>query len=629
MTVHAIKRLAAAAAAYMLSACLHAQGVISGCVRDSRGEAVAAASVLLYADSLLTPPMKGYAVTGKDGRFSISASLKGGWLQAKCLGYADRVVHADGGEVMITLTPDDKTLGEVIVKGTYTGIKVSGDTVKFDTGHFSNGFESSVADILGKLPGVSVSEGGSVSYGGKAVGTLLVDGKDVFTGSSDGLVVKNMPADAVTGAEIISNYKGSDLSEGFSPSGRTALNIKTKGLGKASGYAGADGGHESKYNIKSFTLAMNDRLSLTAILSGNNTGTPVFSISDYLGRVTPGVTPGQEGQSLRLTGMEAAMLYRPDNLCKDMGNVAAFDMRYKASEKLGISGNVTMSHSDMYGRVTREETYLAEGTEASTTSDNRRRGHFVMAGMEADWKPGASVQLLTGIKVKTAGMNDGSLARTLGTRTTGHGQKDKYGNAEADGSLALNVKAGNEGKSDNIYAIANVEKRLAGVPLGMKASVSFNGMRASSTMNGIANITKLKSLKSTLSMSSNFRSALNGELSASYSHDRNEIEGADVSSCTDGINVYGKIMLRAGTWKFNAGCEYRKTISGTDKREIIDAGFMAECKIKAITLRLSAKNILNMKSTEWLGTTVTPYYSAVERYSRMPGHIMLGIQWDY
>lgn len=50
----------------------HAQTIISGHVKDLQGEAVAGATVLLYSDSLLTPPMKGYAITRKDGSYSIS-----------------------------------------------------------------------------------------------------------------------------------------------------------------------------------------------------------------------------------------------------------------------------------------------------------------------------------------------------------------------------------------------------------------------------------------------------------------------------------------------------------------------------------------------------------------------------
>ena len=53
----------------------HAQTIISGHVKDLQGEAVAGATVLLYSDSLLTPPMKGYAITRKDGSYSISLSL--------------------------------------------------------------------------------------------------------------------------------------------------------------------------------------------------------------------------------------------------------------------------------------------------------------------------------------------------------------------------------------------------------------------------------------------------------------------------------------------------------------------------------------------------------------------------
>lgn len=99
----------------------HAQTIISGHVKDLQGEAVAGATVLLYSDSLLTPPMKGYAITRKDGSYSISPKSGGDmWVQAKCLGYKDRKVKA---RVMpestdIVLEHDERSLSEIVVKGT-------------------------------------------------------------------------------------------------------------------------------------------------------------------------------------------------------------------------------------------------------------------------------------------------------------------------------------------------------------------------------------------------------------------------------------------------------------------------------------------------------------------------------
>ena len=63
---------------------------------------------------------------------------------------------------------------------------------------------------------------------------LLIDGRDLFTRESDGLVIKNMPADVVAGAEIIKNYKDGTPGSNYGRRDNTALNIKTKGLGRPS-----------------------------------------------------------------------------------------------------------------------------------------------------------------------------------------------------------------------------------------------------------------------------------------------------------------------------------------------------------------------------------------------------------
>ncbi len=875
-----IRRLAVSSFISLLCICSLAQETVDGNVRDGQGEAVVAASVLIYSDSLLTPPMKGYAVTDKNGRFSIGKSDKGDcWLLVRSLGFADCVKHIpDGGSgnIHITLVPDEKSLGEIIVKGTYSGIKVSGDTVKFDTDHFRNGFEGSVGDVLERLPGVSVDEGGSVSYGGKAVGTLLIDGKDMFSRSADGLVVKNMSADAITGAEIIKNYRGSDLSDSFGGSDKTALNIKTKGLGKISGYIDAGGGYENKYNAKSFTLGVGGRYSMTAIVSGNNVGSPVFSISDYISRMASSSqgASGQGGTGFKLSGAEASMLFRPEDLYRDMGNVATFDMKHKVSDKLVIGGNVIVNHSDMSGRRTREETFLSDELTVNDVSESRRHGRLLIADVGADWKPKSGVQLLSDVKMTLSGMNSNADAHSDAEGKTEYSQTDKYANRDFSADVTLNVNAGkglfyvkanalsahhtqrfslltdtellpvdykasdgrlglclsdsrtdddiqvsptvgysldlsksynlnaflsyrfrrnmldvstqnaargeevltlreyaatvslrkkagifrfnvgsmvraennrfssrfsngsigfyptaraeyvfaptgslsltlerscediemsrlsgipvvnsyndmtvasrlstpyrkfsranltfsdynlvsqtyitvfadfrktrddvmphvtqsgnvstvmydSDGSSDNLYVRADVEKRFSGLPFSIKANVSFNALKSTSAVNDIPETTRVKAFKSGVVIASDFRSSFNGELTADYSHNRNETDVTAVSSDIDDVKVGGKLMFRSGVWKLKASCEYRMTDSGADRLTFFDAGFMAECRIKAVTLRLSAENFLHLDGAEWLDTFITSYYSAVERYRRMPGRIMLGITLNY
>ena len=837
------------------------------------------ATVLLYADSLLTPPMKGYAITSKDGSYRISPKIGGDmWVQAKCLGYKDSKVKAKvkPETTDIVMEHDERTLSEIVVKGTYTGIKMVGDTVMFDTDHFRNGFEGSVSDILEKLPGVSVSEGGNVSYGGKAIDKLLIDGRDLFTRESDGLVIMNMPADVVAGAEIIKNYKDGTPGTGFGRDNNIALNIKTKGIGRLSGYADANGGYKDKYNAKSFTLGMGDRLSLTAILSGNNIGTPVFSLNDYLNHLVSSGNVSATGQnSIKISGSEALLLYRPDNLCKDMNNIASLNAKYKPSDRLEMAGSVLFDYSDTHSRTDRDETYLSGDTLVSSVSQTGNRGNFLTAKLSADWRPTDNTQLrwdvkadMTNIDIYTAANNNGTGGTTydMTTKNDGHGiesnvslnvslgkglffvngkfawNDDKdcailttnkkllpvdYGAADnggndfyigqdlttrsleissevgygrnllswvnlnasvsqrhesntlrltskqivggkdkmqtdeysanifarnTKGALKVNVGASvtmerscitdrrsknrvkvyptlglgydfsnahslslslsrtkkytgidkmsgltmvgsyNEmttaspidtqfqtgtslslnynnfntvsqtylvvsasmqrqdhalipivsqdgttstvtyvygGHADNAYVTANLEKRLSAIPLSIKINLLANYVESPSVLNGTDNTSTLKSLKVGTVAASNFRSMFNGEVSFGYSRSVNDIASSQIKTDISDINAGCKLFVKSGRMKFTASLLYSRSKTGTYRYEVYDLGFDAEYKMKHLTLKLSGKNLLNLDGNGWINTLVTPYYSAIERYNRMPGCLMAGLKWTY
>lgn len=874
-----MKRTLLLVAVFLLCVMAEAQTVIGGHVKDTEGNAVAGATVLLYADSLLTPPMRGYAITRKDGAYSISPNTSGDmWVQAKCLGYKDCMAKAriKPENTDLVMEHDERTLGEIVVKGTYTGIKIAGDTVKFDTDHFRNGFEGSVGDILEKLPGVSVSEGGTVSYGGKAVDRLLVDGRDILSRESDGLVVMNMPADVVDGAEIIKNYKDGTLGSAFRNNEATALNIKTKGLGKLSGYTDLSGSYKDKYNARSFTLGMGGKFSLTAILSGNNIGVPVFSLNDYLNNLTDyGNVSAARQTSIKISGPEAFLLYRPDNLCKDMNNIATLNAKYQPFDRLEITGSILFDYSDTYNSTERDETYLSGDTLVRSVSQAGNRGNFTAAKLSADWRPADKTLLrwnvnagMTNTDLSAAATNSGtggtkydrttrndgrriesdvslnvslskgllfvngnfawndetengfmttnkrllpvdygttdngvnnfyilqdmttrrlninteagyshnftsyinlnasvsqrheqSTLRLASGQTAGGGDKMQIDEYSANifahnpkGALKLKVGASvtveqsnitgrrNESRvrvyptlglgydfnnvhslslslsrtkkyteigkmsgltiidsynemttassidmpfqtgtslsfnynnydiasqtyllvsggiqrqdhaltpivsqegtasivaytygshADNVYAVANLEKRLSAIPLSIKVNLLANYVEAPSVLNGIDNTSTLKTLKAGVKTVSNFHSAFNGEVSFSYSRNINKITSLNMKTDMSGIEAGGKLFVRIGRMKFTAGFLYSHGQTNTYKYETYDLGFDAEYKLKYLTLKLSGKNILNLDGNGWINTLVTPYYSAIERYNRMPGCLMAGLKWTY
>lgn len=217
---------------------------ICGHVVDKHGNAIVAASVFVYADTTENAQIIAFISTDNKGDFCMDKNVvdRNSWLIVRSLGYQKFVTktNSENHFYNIKLEEDKRSLKEVIVKARYSGIRTIGDTVKYDVKHFTNGFETNVADVLKSLPGIKVDKGGQVSYGGQSIGKLLIDGKDMFSDENRGLVIKNMSAQMVTGAEIIKNYND-DSHEKDNTFTKLALNLRTKGFRKFCGYIESDG----------------------------------------------------------------------------------------------------------------------------------------------------------------------------------------------------------------------------------------------------------------------------------------------------------------------------------------------------------------------------------------------------
>ena len=164
-----------------------AQERLSGKVIDDNGKPIAMANVMLYPDSLAKQSILTYAVTDNKGIFHLSSiSVHHAWLHVKSIGYESFVMKYDSSQssCLITLHAKSQELGEVVVKGNYSGIKTRGDSIIFDVNHFKTGAEENVSDVLRRLPGMEVSETGKVKYEGKAIDKILVNGNDVMSTGS-------------------------------------------------------------------------------------------------------------------------------------------------------------------------------------------------------------------------------------------------------------------------------------------------------------------------------------------------------------------------------------------------------------------------------------------------------------
>lgn len=208
----------------LLPFCLYvsAQQSVTGIVADSATqEPLPMAAVTLMRDG---KPVT-FTNTDDKGAFSIAAKT-GDCLSVSFLGYRKHTVRVILGQhVSIQMVPEAFELREVQVRsGRIVGLK---DTVSYDLSKFADKRDSSLKDVLKKLPGVNIDENGKISFNGKEINRFTVEDLDLTGGRYDRLNETLKPED-VDRAEVIQHDQPVKALRDKVFTDNVAMNIKLK-----------------------------------------------------------------------------------------------------------------------------------------------------------------------------------------------------------------------------------------------------------------------------------------------------------------------------------------------------------------------------------------------------------------
>lgn len=87
----------------------------------------------------------------------------------------------------------ERTLNEAVVRATKVMMVHRGDTVVYDADCFQLSQGSMLDDLISRMPGLEIREGGRIFYKGNPLSSLLVNGKDFFKGDP-AIALQNLPA---------------------------------------------------------------------------------------------------------------------------------------------------------------------------------------------------------------------------------------------------------------------------------------------------------------------------------------------------------------------------------------------------------------------------------------------------
>ena len=253
---------------------------------------------------------------------------------------------------------------------------VAGDTITFDPRAYALGNESTLGDLIRRIPDLELTETGEVLYRGERVSAVLVAGQDIFSGiqrSATGGIL----AEHVDRIKIIENYRGfGDFLSGAEK--RVVMDVAltdsatARWLGTGELGVGTRGAHRGAGNL---TRAA-ETGGTNALLNLRRDGRPALTRSDYLnarGSLLP--LPPQRATNFEIDNLLPAGILPPNGLNRSADGLAVLGVR-KSNGRNRSSANLLLTGNQRQaGRRSRffDPTLGQDGAPVSVTEQQANR----------------------------------------------------------------------------------------------------------------------------------------------------------------------------------------------------------------------------------------------------------------
>lgn len=128
----------------------------------------------------------------------------------------------------VILEPYLKSLPGITIKGRKRPHIISrGDSLLYSVKDFETNADRTIGDILQKLPGIEINNNGSISFRGKTIGSLKIDGDDLL-GGRYGIATSSIPASMVDSIQVIDHDQPIRVLQGIEEGQQTAINLVLK-----------------------------------------------------------------------------------------------------------------------------------------------------------------------------------------------------------------------------------------------------------------------------------------------------------------------------------------------------------------------------------------------------------------
>lgn len=255
---------------------LFAETILTGTVRNKQGVSFDFANV--YVSPANAPKtILASAFTDEAGRFemTVNSNCDSLILNATSLEITPTriVIPNRSGNYDIIVEPRAVELKEVVVKS--KKIYSQGDTINYNVASFLSSSDQSVADVLRKMPGITVSDAGQISYQGKPIKNFFIEGLDLMKGHY-GIATNNIDPNNIATVQVLENHQDIKALKGLRPEEQASINLRlkegVKGVFNLIATLGGGYGDEGLWNNSAIATYFRRNSQYLATYKGNNTG---------------------------------------------------------------------------------------------------------------------------------------------------------------------------------------------------------------------------------------------------------------------------------------------------------------------------------------------------------------------
>lgn len=319
-----------------------------------------------------------YGASDDNGNYTISGTLDESskyLLIASYIGFKRDTIVITRSDLLkstsrtysFTLAEDAKQLDEIYIKAP-PNIEINEDTTKYNVGRFTSQEDKNLESVIKKMPGMEVDKNGTISFKGKRIEKILLEGDDL-TGEGYKAITKNLKPQFVEEVQAIEHYVEDDLLKGIINSDDIVLNlkIKDKKAKKIVGSVDAGLGTNDRRMLNTNLISFVNKTKAFAYLNHSNLNDQSTNLLELANE-----DKGFNSEN-KITRHDVGTYNPFDGTLYTINNTTSGSLNAitRISEKFKINYSLFYYWSKLYGQTSLKSTYFAPISIATQDNDIR------------------------------------------------------------------------------------------------------------------------------------------------------------------------------------------------------------------------------------------------------------------